>query len=158
MIFGFRLFGLLISICVQSACTKSWDILVPMQAPNPVLTPGTPCFPRQMTMTPHTPTPVTYQNLTVWSLSCMEYWNMICFALAHLVIEYVRFNYLMQRFPAPVPVPGIPPHHAMYKLDPGGIGVPGQSGPQPLVDFQPVSTSRSLSSPASPNIPAQLNN
>lgn len=65
---------------------------------------------------------------------------MICFALAPLVIEYVRFNYLMQRFPAPVSVPGIPPHHAMYKLDPGGIGVPGQSGPQPLVDFQPVST------------------
>lgn len=68
------------------------------RAPNPVLTPGTPCFPRQMAMTPHTPTP---------------------------------------RFPAPVPVPGIPPHHAMYKLDPGAIGVPGQSGPQPLVDFQP---------------------
>lgn len=44
-----------------------------MQASNPVLTPGTPCFPRQMTLTPHTPTAVTYQNLTVWSLSCMEY-------------------------------------------------------------------------------------
>ncbi|KAL5797505.1 hypothetical protein ACOSQ2_002325 [Xanthoceras sorbifolium] len=40
------------------------------------------------------------------------------------------------RFPAP-PVPGIPPHQAMYKVDPG-IGVPtAQPGPKPLIDFQP---------------------
>ncbi|XWS54136.1 hypothetical protein CRYUN_Cryun10bG0062900 [Craigia yunnanensis] len=40
------------------------------------------------------------------------------------------------RFAAP-PVPGIPPHHAMYKADPG-IGVPaGQSGPHSLVEFHP---------------------
>ncbi|XP_044465671.1 transcription activator GLK1-like [Mangifera indica] len=41
------------------------------------------------------------------------------------------------RFPAP-PVPGIPPpHHAMYRLEPG-IGVPtASSGPNPLVDFHP---------------------
>ncbi|KAL5861017.1 hypothetical protein ACOSQ4_002313 [Xanthoceras sorbifolium] len=40
------------------------------------------------------------------------------------------------RFSAP-PVPGIPPHHAMYKVDPG-IGVPtAQPGPKPLIDFQP---------------------
>ncbi|GLT86843.1 hypothetical protein SLE2022_049570 [Rubroshorea leprosula] len=42
------------------------------------------------------------------------------------------------RFPAP-PVPGFPPHHAMYKADPG-IGIPtsGQSGSQSqLVDFHP---------------------
>ncbi|OMO52807.1 hypothetical protein CCACVL1_29078 [Corchorus capsularis] len=40
------------------------------------------------------------------------------------------------RFAAP-PVPGIPPPHALYKPDPG-IGVPaGQSGPHPLIDFQP---------------------
>ncbi|XP_062007688.1 probable transcription factor GLK1 [Rosa rugosa] len=64
---------------------------------NAVLTPGTPCFPRQMATT-HTP-PAT-------------------------------------RFPAP-PVPGIPPQPGMYKLDPGGLGAPGQSGPHPLVDFQP---------------------
>lgn len=56
------------------------------------------------------------------------------------------FNYLLQRFPVP-PVPGIPPHHGnMYKLDPAGLGVPGQSGPHPLVDFQPVSTLTSLPS------------
>ncbi|KAJ4729747.1 Two-component response regulator-like APRR2 [Melia azedarach] len=41
------------------------------------------------------------------------------------------------RFPAP-PVPGIPPHHAMYKVEPPGIGVPTpQSGPHPLIDFHP---------------------
>ncbi|KAK1567876.1 hypothetical protein Q3G72_017697 [Acer saccharum] len=41
------------------------------------------------------------------------------------------------RFPAPTPVPGIPPHHAMYKVDPG-IGVPTpQTGPNPLIDFHP---------------------
>ncbi|ESR59934.1 hypothetical protein CICLE_v10015266mg [Citrus x clementina] len=42
------------------------------------------------------------------------------------------------RFPAP-PVPGIPSHHhAMYKVEPPGIGVPtGQSGPHPLIDFHP---------------------
>ncbi|XVF02048.1 hypothetical protein REPUB_Repub04eG0142600 [Reevesia pubescens] len=40
------------------------------------------------------------------------------------------------RFAAP-PVPGIPPHRAMYKADPG-IGVPaGQSGPHLLMDFHP---------------------
>lgn len=44
----------------------------------------------------------------------------------------------MQRFATP-PVPGIPPH-AMYKVDPAGIGVPttAQSGPHPLLDFHPV--------------------
>ncbi|KAE8662311.1 hypothetical protein F3Y22_tig00113548pilonHSYRG00089 [Hibiscus syriacus] len=36
-----------------------------------------------------------------------------------------------------IPVPGIPPHHAMYKAD-SGIGTPtGQSGRHPLVDFHP---------------------
>lgn len=43
------------------------------------------------------------------------------------------------RFPAP-PVPGIPSHHhhAMYKVEPPGIGVPtAQSGPHPLIDFHP---------------------
>ncbi|XP_022762510.1 transcription activator GLK1-like [Durio zibethinus] len=40
------------------------------------------------------------------------------------------------RFAAP-PVPGVLPHHAMYKADPG-IGVrPGLSGPHPLMDFHP---------------------
>ncbi|XVE92730.1 hypothetical protein REPUB_Repub01dG0124900 [Reevesia pubescens] len=38
---------------------------------------------------------------------------------------------------AAAPVPGIPPHRAMYRADPG-IGVPaGQSGPHPLMDFHP---------------------
>ena len=49
-------------------------------------------------------------------------------------------TYLSQRFPAP-PVPGIPPYHALYKVDPGiGLQTAGHSGPSPLVDFQPVST------------------
>ncbi|KAK2663171.1 hypothetical protein Ddye_001745 [Dipteronia dyeriana] len=40
------------------------------------------------------------------------------------------------RFP-PAPVPGIPQHHAMYKVDPG-IGVPTpQPGPNPPIDFHP---------------------
>lgn len=40
------------------------------------------------------------------------------------------------RFPTP-PVPGVPPHHAMYKVDPG-IGVPtAQPGPNLLIDFHP---------------------
>ncbi|KAF7822957.1 Transcription activator GLK1 [Senna tora] len=40
------------------------------------------------------------------------------------------------RFPSP-PVPGIPPPHALYKVDPG-IGVPtAQPGPRPLLDFHP---------------------
>ncbi|KAI3718526.1 hypothetical protein L6452_19400 [Arctium lappa] len=45
------------------------------------------------------------------------------------------------RFPTPhVPVPGIPPPHAMYKVD-SGVGVPtpptGQSCPQPPMDLHP---------------------
>ncbi|XP_059452517.1 transcription activator GLK1-like isoform X2 [Corylus avellana] len=45
------------------------------------------------------------------------------------------------RFATP-PVPGIPPH-AMYKVDPAGIGVPttAQSGPHPLLDFHPTKES-----------------
>uniref|UniRef100_A0A803QJK1 HTH myb-type domain-containing protein n=1 Tax=Cannabis sativa TaxID=3483 RepID=A0A803QJK1_CANSA len=41
------------------------------------------------------------------------------------------------RFSTPA-VPGIPPGHAMYKVD-AGIGnlTPGQSGPHPLFDFHP---------------------
>ncbi|XWS68690.1 hypothetical protein CRYUN_Cryun04dG0112800 [Craigia yunnanensis] len=42
------------------------------------------------------------------------------------------------RFAAP-PVPGIPPHHAMYKADPDMCVLAGQSGPHPLIDFHPVS-------------------
>ncbi|XP_071701592.1 transcription activator GLK1-like [Rutidosis leptorrhynchoides] len=45
------------------------------------------------------------------------------------------------RFPAPhVPVPGIPPPHAMYKIESGiGVTTPsnGQSCPQPPVDLHP---------------------
>lgn len=41
------------------------------------------------------------------------------------------------RFATP-PVPGIPPPHAMYKVDPGnGSLTNGQSGPHPLFDFHP---------------------
>jgi len=43
----------------------------------------------------------------------------------------------MQRFGSPT-VPGIPPPHAMYQLDPGAIVPAGQPSPQPLLDFHPV--------------------
>lgn len=49
-----------------------------------------------------------------------------------------------QRFQTPhVPVSGIPPPHAMYKIDSGiGVTTPrtGQSCPQPPLDLHPVST------------------
>jgi len=43
----------------------------------------------------------------------------------------------MQRFGSPT-VPGIPPPHAMYQLDPGAVVPAGQPSPQPLLDFHPV--------------------
>lgn len=51
----------------------------------------------------------------------------------------VTLNLIVQRFATP-PVPGIPPPHAMYKVDPGiGSLANGQSGPHPHFDFHPVS-------------------
>lgn len=43
----------------------------------------------------------------------------------------------MQRFGSPT-VPGIPPPHAMYQVDPGVVVPAGQPSPQPLLDFHPV--------------------
>lgn len=55
----------------------------------------------------------------------------------HMVI---KCDCEMQRFATP-PVPGIPPPHAVYKVDPGigSLTSTGQSGPHPLFDFLPVS-------------------
>ncbi|GLT27514.1 hypothetical protein SLA2020_025040 [Shorea laevis] len=54
---------------------------------------------------------------------------------------YFQHPLPLTRFPAP-PVTGIPPPHAMYKVDPG---IPAtateQSGPHPLVDFHPTKES-----------------